>query len=177
MFLHYFKKKETEDKIIAKLVYLKIIKIVNSIILNNTKFLKKDINTIFEITSLLLISLFYGSKLKRNKNNFSILQELMDLFTKDLDYSFRHKGISDINIGKYVKLHLKKFYYRVSKYEKIFNHSDKYSFNLFINNLKIFNNEDNKETVINLLYVVSNKLIKESEKRIITKDFLLSFSI
>ena len=44
----------------------------------------------------------------------------MNLFTSDLDYSFRLYGIGDMNIGKNVKFYLKKFYFRVSTYEKIF---------------------------------------------------------
>ena len=41
MFLHHFKKKETEDKKIAELVYQKIIDNVNLIISSNSKVLKK----------------------------------------------------------------------------------------------------------------------------------------
>ena len=121
MFLHHFKKKETEDKKIAELVYQKIIDNVNLIISSNSKVLKKDINTSFELTSIFLISIFFGAKFKKNKDNFLILQEIMNLFTVDLDYSLRLYGIGDMSIGKYVKFYLKKFYFRISNYEKIFN--------------------------------------------------------
>ena len=67
MFLHHFKKKETEDKKIAELVYQKIIDNVNLIISSNSKVLKKDINTSFELTSIFLISIFFGAKLKKIK--------------------------------------------------------------------------------------------------------------
>ena len=48
----------------------------------------------------------------------------MILFVKDLDYSFREIGIGDIKIGKYVKTYIKKFYFRLSKMEKILNSND-----------------------------------------------------
>ena len=116
MFLHYFKKKETEDKQIAELVYRKIINNVNSIISSNSLVLKNNINTTFELTSIFLISIFFGSKLKKNKDDFSILQEIMNLFISDLDYSLRRYCIADMSIGKHVKFYLKKFYFRVSNY-------------------------------------------------------------
>ena len=172
MFLHYFKKKETEDKKIAELVYQKIINKVNFIISSNSNVLKKDINTTFEITSIFLISIFFGSKFKNSKDEFLILQEIMNLFTADLDYSLRHYGIGDMSIGKHVKFYLKKFYFRVSKYENIFNKSDTVNFTLFVKELKIFHKKENKKLVISLLYDVSNKLIKESKKSPINSDFL-----
>ena len=65
MILHYFIKNGTTDKKTAELIYQKIINNVNSIILCNSKVLKKDINTTFEITSIFIISIFFGSKLKK----------------------------------------------------------------------------------------------------------------
>ena len=177
MFLHYFKKKETEDKKIAELVYQKIINNVNSIILRNSKVLKKDINTTFEITSIILISIFFGSKLKKNNDSILILQEIMNLFTADLDYSFRVYGIGDLRLGKHVKFYIKKFYFRISNYEKIFENSDKDNFVSFISKLKIFHEMTNKKLVIEFLYDVSNKLINESKNRSINKDFLPSLFI
>jgi len=96
----------------------------------------------------------------------------MNLFTSDLDYSFRLYGIGDMNIGKNVKFYLKKFYFRVSTYEKIFDNSDIDSFILFIQDLKIFHESENTKPVIEFLYDVSNKLIKESKKRSVNSDFL-----
>ena len=172
MFLHYFKKKETEDKQIAELVYRKIINNVNSIISSNSLVLKNNINTTFELTSIFLISIFFGSKLKKNRDDFSILQEIMNLFISDLDYSLRRYGIADMSIGKHVKFYLKKFYFRISNYEKIFENSDIDNFVKFFEELKIFNDRVNKKQIIVFLYSVSNKLIKESHKNKINIDFL-----
>ena len=172
MFLHYFKKKETGDKKIAELVYQKIIYKVNLIISSNSNILKKDINTTFEITSIFLISIFFGSKLKKNRDDFLILQEIMNLFILDLDYSFRLYGIDDMSIGKHVKFYLKKLYFRISNYEKIFENSDIDNFVKFFEELKIFNDRVNKKQIIVFLYGVSNKLIKESHKNKINIDFL-----
>ena len=177
MFLHHFKKKETEDKKIAELVYQKIIDNVNLIISSNSKVLKKDINTSFELTSIFLISIFFGAKFKKNKDNSLILQEIMNLFTVDLDYSLRLYGIGDMSIGKHVKFYLKKFYFRISNYEKIFENSDKDNFISFIKELKIFHDSSNKKPVIEFLYEVSNKLIKESKNSSINIDFLSSLYI
>ena len=82
-YYYYFKKKETEDKQIAELVYRKIINNVNSIISSNSLVLKNNINTTFELTSIFLISIFFGSKLKKNRDDFSILQEIMNLFISE----------------------------------------------------------------------------------------------
>jgi len=137
--------------------------------------LKNNINTTFELTSIFLISIFFGSKLKKNRDDFSILQEIMNLFISDLDYSLRRYGIADMSIGKHVKFYLKKFYFRVSTYEKIFDNSDIDSFILFIKKLKIFHESENTKPVIEFLYDVSNKLIKESKKRSVNSDFYLVY--
>ena len=44
----------------------------------------------------------------------------MNIFTEDLDYSLRLHGVGEMSIGKHVKFYLKKFYFRISSYEKIF---------------------------------------------------------
>ena len=40
----------------------------------------------------------------------------MDSFVNDLDQHFREQGIGDMSIGKYVKSYVKKFYFRLSKF-------------------------------------------------------------
>ena len=65
MILHYFNKKETEDKKISELIYNKIINNVNLIISSNSEVLKKDINTKFEITSIFSYLYFFWIKIKK----------------------------------------------------------------------------------------------------------------
>ena len=48
----------------------------------------------------------------------------MNIFIKDLDISLREIGIGDMSIGKYVKHYTKKFYYRISILERIFEEDD-----------------------------------------------------
>ena len=81
-------------------------------------------------------------------------------------------GIADMSIGKHVKFYLKKFYFRISNYEKIFENSDIDNFLMFFEELKIFNDRVNKKQIIVFLYGISNKLIKESHNNKINIDFL-----
>ena len=60
--------------------------------------------------------------------------KLISLFISDLDESLREKGIGDMSIGKYVKSHVKKFYYRVSKFPK---DNNLYKNDIFIEYLKM----------------------------------------
>ena len=68
------------------------------------------------------------------KKYLKINDELVSLFISDLDESLREKGIGDMSIGKYVKSHVKKFYYRVSKFPK---DNNLYKNDIFIEYLKM----------------------------------------
>ena len=133
MLLQYFKKKENQDKDIANSLYLQIIEIIKNTILNNKLIIKNDFNSSFEISSIILFVFF--NIVKNNKDYKLVNQELMNIFIKDLDYSLRKNGISDIKIGKYVKSYVKKFYFRVDKLQGIFDTGDEVDFNLFIRNM------------------------------------------
>ena len=103
MILHYFKKKENEQ--FSSKYYISIIKFIQNLYEENSYKLKKDFNTSFELT-ILMIFIFYFSH-KDNKFN-PTKQKINDLFIEDLDLSFRNLGIGDMKIGKYVKKHVKK---------------------------------------------------------------------
>lgn len=165
MFLHYFKKKENKDKKLALSIYTALIKIVELIIQKNQKNIIKDFNSSFEITSILLFSLFYYSKKNPNSNEKIIIQELLNLFIKDLDYSLRKNGIGDMNIGKYVKSYVKKFYFRVSKLEIIFENNNKEKFALFVKNLNIFYNGYYNKNISNIFYINIIHIMKRAKKQ------------
>ena len=83
MILHYFKNKENKDKKIANLIYLETINSSKLIINNNFLVKKKEFDLTFEIVSILLISIFIGSKNKLNTDWDLIRKELLYIFIKD----------------------------------------------------------------------------------------------
>ena len=105
-----------------KIIYLETIISVKRISKKLYLTEKLNFNHTFEITSLLLFCIFFGSKrsLKPNKNDLQNNQILMDYFIRDIDHSLRLSGIGDMSIGKYVKTYVKRFYFRVSELEKFF---------------------------------------------------------
>ena len=143
MILHYFKNKENKDKKIANFLYLKTINSSKKIINYNLFNKDKGFNVTFEINSILLITIFIGSKRKVNTDWVNVNQELLNIFIKDLDHSMQLLGISNISIGKYVKFYIKKFFFRIKKFEEIYQSKD---FNLFveyIRKLQILNSNNN----------------------------------
>ena len=117
MILHYLKKKENKEQIIAKEQYNKIL-YESNIFLNANDFFKvKDFKTSFEIVSIFLIMFIRKNLLESNRSKYLKINEgLISLFIDDLDESLREKGIGDISIGKYVKSYVKKFYFRIRKF-------------------------------------------------------------
>ena len=124
MLLHYFYKKENKEKNYIKKLYLKNIRLSINFIKSDKFILKNDFKTSFEVFSLFLIFHLKIFKDLKISNFEKVNQDLINLFINDLDYSFREIGISDMKIGKYVKSHIKKFYYRLSTMEKILNTRD-----------------------------------------------------
>ena len=117
MILHYFKKKENKEKIIANEQYKRILSESNIFLNSNNFFKVKDFKTSFEIVSIFLIMFIRKNLLEENRSYYlKVNDELISLFISDLDESLREKGIGDMSIGKYVKSYVKKFYFRVSKF-------------------------------------------------------------
>ena len=137
MILHYFKKKENKEQIIASNQYKKIIS-ESSIFLNENNFFKvRDYKTSFEIVSIFLIMFIRKNLLESDKKKYrKVNDELVSLLISDLDESLREKGIGDMSIGKFVKSYVKKFYFRISKFPK---DNNLYKNEAFIEYLKITN--------------------------------------
>jgi len=117
MILHYFKKKENKEQIIATKQYKKVISESNIFLNDNDFFITKDYRTSFEIVSIFLIMIIRINLLQDSRKKYlKINDELISLFISDLDESLREKGIGDMSIGKYVKSYVKKFYFRIRKF-------------------------------------------------------------
>ena len=150
-----------------KIIYLETIKSVKRITKKLHLTEKLNFNHTFEITSLLLFCIFFGSKTssKFNKNDINNNQILMDYFIRDIDHSLRLGGIGDMSIGKYVKTYVKRFYFRVSELENFFSKREGFNNNKFNEYLIkyniIFNNSEINDTdnLINDL----QSLIKRSQ--------------
>ena len=131
-----------------KNIYLETIKSVKKITKKLYLTEKLNFNHTFEITSLLLFCIFFGSKTSSefNKKDINNNQVLMDYFIRDIDHSLRLSGIGDMSIGKYVKTYVKKFYFRVSELEKFFYNIEDFNNNKFEKYLNkyniVFNNSD-----------------------------------
>ena len=157
-----------------KNIYLDTIKSVKKITKKLYLTEKLNFNHTFEITSLLLFCIFFGSKKSSefNKNDIINNQMLMDYFIRDIDHSLRLSGIGDMSIGKYVKTYVKKFYFRVSELEKFFTNKESFNnnkfneylikYNIFFDNTEINYNEN----LINDL----KRLIKRSQNLKITQN-------
>ena len=131
-----------------KIIYLETIKSVKKITKKLYLTEKLNFNHTFEITSLLLFCIFFGSKTSSefNKNDINNNQVLMDYFIRDIDHSLRLSGIGDMSIGKYVKTYVKRFYFRVSELEKFFSNKESFNNNKFEEYLNkyniVFNNSE-----------------------------------
>ncbi len=151
-----------------KIIYLETIISVKRISKKLYLTEKLNFNHTFEITSILLFCIFFGSKrsLKPNKNDLQNNQILMDYFIRDIDHSLRLSGIGDMSIGKYVKTYVKKFYFRVSQLDKLFSTNEdinnKFNEYLIKYNIIFKTSEDNyKDILINDL----KKLIERSQNQ------------
>ena len=162
MVLHYFTKKENNDKDISNEIYLSMINYIENIVNNKNFKIKKDFNSTFELMTLVLFVVFFAYK--KGKTNRKINQNLMDLYIFDLDQTLREQGIGDMSIGKYVKAYVKKIYYRISKLEIIFKKNNLNEFNKYIININIDSNNSDKISNFlfkNIQYLLNNAKSKE----------------
>ena len=162
MILHYFIKKENKDKKIANKIYFSLIKFVKLVLSKNDLKIKKEFNSSFELMTIFLFTIFFSYKKKINNNHIN--QYLMDLYIIDLDKSLRELGIGDLRIGKYVKLYVKKIYYRIYKLEMIFKNKDFSEFEKYIEKINIQSQSNNLVFLSRYLFDVINSLLKRSKK-------------
>tara|TARA_B100000886_G_scaffold330659_1_gene281309 strand:+ start:479 stop:991 length:513 start_codon:yes stop_codon:yes gene_type:complete len=71
-----------------------------------------------EILSLNLTLVLWS--LKKKKDESTISQELIDIFFQDLDNSLRELGVSDLSVGKKIKILVENFYGRLVSYNDVF---------------------------------------------------------
>ena len=143
MILHYFKKKENKEQIIATKQYKKVISESNIFLNDNDFFITKDYRTSFEIVSIFLIMIIRINLLQDSRKKYlKINDELVSLFISDLDESLREKGIGDMSIGKYVKSYVKKFYFRIRKFPDDNNLYNNKAFIDYLKITKLIKNED-----------------------------------
>ena len=171
MVIHYFIKKENNDKDISNEIYLSMINHIENIVNNKNFKIKKDFNSIFELMTLLLFVVFFAYK--KGKTNRNINQKLLDLYIIDLDQTLREQCIGDMSIWKYVKAYVKKIYYRISKLEIIFKKNNLNEFKKYI--IKININSNNSDKLSNFLFKnIKNLLNKAKSKEL--AQFVFEFT-
>ena len=157
MLLHYFKKKENNQKNSHDIVYLSLVDFVKNLYEKNEYSIKKEFNSSFEITTILLFFCFHIFKEDEYKAH---KQAIFDLFINDLDFSFRNLGIGDMSIGKYVKKYVKKIYYRFKILEKIIEQNNNIEdFENYIIDLNILDNHNDSKKFSHFMYKILTKTI------------------
>ena len=166
MVLQYFIKKENKQNEISEKIYLSIIIFINNHYKKNKYNIKKEFNSSFELTTLLIFVIILSYK---NTNNNKIIQSIFDNFISDLDISLRNLGIGDMKIGKYVKKYVKKIYYRFDVLDNIFKKNDFNEFKKYVENINILSERKNNKNFSKYLFkyiinsINSNKSKKFSE--------------
>lgn len=69
-----------------------------------------------EVLSLNLIIVLWS--MKRKKKLFKLSQKLIDIFFQDLDNSLRELGVSDLSVGRKIKILAENFFGRLSSYSE-----------------------------------------------------------
>ena len=157
MILHYFTKKENNDKKIAQEFYKKILYQSNNLLIKNKFFKQSDFNSSFEIVSIFLI-FYIKLHIQLKTTNYKKINEyLIETFVLDLDDSLRSKGIGDMSIGKYVKSYVKKFYFRLSKFPLEINEIDISEFSNYLKRFDFVKTDKNIE-VSKLFFKEFNKI-------------------
>ena len=142
MLLQYFLKKENKQKIYSEEIYLKIVDQSKDIVNNNDYFFYKNYKSSFEIISIIIIFYIKSFKEFRIKDYNTINQYIIKNLINDLDNSLRVNGIGDMSIGKYVKSYVKKFYYRLSKLDKILDNLSDDNFTKYLDELAIIKKDN-----------------------------------
>ena len=156
MILHYFKKKEKPEEILAKNYYNLILKKSNLILNKSSFFTDKNYNTSFEIVTILII-IFIKLNIKNKNQNYKKINEiLVSTFISDLDESLRSKGIGDMSIGKYVKKYVKKFYFRLSKFPENLDFRTDEEFINYLNKVEIIQNNHYQQAIDKFSIVVDD---------------------
>ena len=158
MILHYFRQKENTEKKLAYNLYNKILSDSNLLLNQNNFFKEKNYKTSFEIVSIFIIV-----NIKRNiqfkKYNYKLInEELINIFTLDLDESLRMKGIGDMSIGKYVKSYIKKFYFRLSHFPKNIDSISKDDFCQYLNYFDFIKDNEEIEASEKFLNIFNNNI-------------------
>ena len=128
-------------------------------LLNQNNFFKeKNYKTSFEIVSIFIIV-----NIKRNiqskKYNYKLInEELINIFTLDLDESLRIKGIGDMSIGKYVKSYIKKFYFRLSHFPNKIDKISKDDFCQYLNYFDFIKDNEEIEASEKFLNIFNNNI-------------------
>jgi len=143
MVLQYFKKKENEYKILADKIYLTILKKSKKLMKKNY-FKEVNFDSSFELISIILVFYLKIYKAKELNNSNKINNELMKNFINDIDKSMREIGIGDMNIGKYVKKYVRKFYYRIKLIDPILNEYSDKKFIEYLNKIKTIDKQNSK---------------------------------
>ena len=163
MILKYFKKKQKKSLNLYNNLYIEIVQSTKSISFKILKIKNVDFNITFEVISILLFCIFYGYKNNIN-NSFNFQkQKLMNLFISDIDHSLRLLGL-DMTLGKYDKIYVKKFYFRLKELEKIFFAKDIVGFELYLSNYNL-NSKFIHHKTIKSFYNDLNILIKRCENQ------------
>jgi len=125
MFLHHFKKKENNLKKHTDNMYLSIIKFIDSLYLNQDYKLKKEFNTSFEITTILIFTIFFAYKQKKYAQ---LNQILLNTYIEDMDHSLRNLGTDYIDIFHLHGVTPKYFDYAMTLVPKIIKEKEKGKF-------------------------------------------------
>ena len=171
MFLKYFKKKQNNKSNLYNYIYIDIINSTKSISTDILRIKNIDFVMTFEIISILLSCIFFGYKNSTNNNYTFLNQKLMNLFISDIDHSLRLHGL-DMTLGKYVKIYVKKFYFRLKKLEKIFIDKDLLNFQLYLTNYNLNNKFLNHDIISNFydeLYILIKRCENNQDPKVLFK--------
>ena len=152
MILQYFKKKENEYKINSDKIYIRSLQ-STKILIKKKYFKFINFDSTFEILSIILIFNLWYLKDSNDKKYKLINDNIIRILINDLDKSLRDSGVSDMQIGKYVKKFVKKFYFRLKKIDLILNNFSKKKFEDYLMTIKNIDINAISELVADLIII------------------------